>query len=117
MATTFLMMSSGAEECSVLVLLDLSAAFDAVDHCIMVNRLRQWVSVIGSTLEWFLSYLAEQSFSVSWSLSIWICCLSCGMPQGSVLGPILFTLYMLLLCTLLSKITGMSCHCYMDNIV
>lgn len=45
-------MMSYVGECSVLVLLDLGAVFDNVDHSILTERLREWVSVSGSALDW-----------------------------------------------------------------
>ena len=93
-----ILMKGDAGECSVLVLLDLSAVFDTVDHCVLVERLEQWVGVSGSALQWFSSYLSDGSFSVSvGSLTSSSDPLFCGVPRGSVLVTILFALYMLLL--------------------
>ncbi len=76
---------------AVLVLLDLSAAFDIIDHSIPLHRLVKLVGVQGVALQWLSSYLKDRIFSVS----IGKLSSSCGVPQGSVLGPHLFSLYML----------------------
>ena len=77
-----------------LVLLDLSAAFDTVDHSILLTRLQNWFGLDGLSLGWFSSYrsLRFQAFSINDSISAFSTP-SCGVPQGSVLGPLLFTLY------------------------
>lgn len=62
-------MMSYVGECSVLVLLDHSAGFDTVGHSIFIERLRQWVGVSGTALDWFSSCLSD-SFSVTWSLHV-----------------------------------------------
>lgn len=97
------------------MLLDLSAAFDTVDHEILISRLEQWVGIRGIALEWFRSYLADRTFCVSLGDSVSSSApLSCGVPQGSVLGPLLFSLYLLPLGSILRK-HGISFHFYADD--
>ena len=77
----------------VLIMLDLSAAFDTVDHSLLLGRMRS-AGVIGIAHQWFESYLTSRTQSV---------CLGRtksqqsellqGVPQGSGLGPVLFILY------------------------
>ena len=79
---------------SVLALLDLSAAFDTLDHAILLRRLESTFGISGLALSWFESYLSDrtQSVVVDGLMSTPIP-LVLGVPQGSVLGPVLFTLY------------------------
>ena len=78
----------------ILILLDLSAAFDTIDHNILIHRLRCRFRIDGTVLEWIKSYLKDRTMrvcvgsAVSEAQSV-----ECGVPQGSVLGPILFSLY------------------------
>ena len=78
---------------SVLLLLDLSAAFDTIDHQILLSRLNSVFGIYSTALQWFHSYLSDryQSTSVNNS-SLSPSQLMYGVPQGAVLGPILFVL-------------------------
>ena len=79
----------------ILVLLDLSAAFDTIDHHILLTRLRTYFNFTETVLQWFSSYLLDRSQQVIISDSTSSPqCLEYGVPQGSILGPLLFTLYL-----------------------
>ena len=94
-------------EATALVLLDLSAAFDTIDHSTFLSCLLDWFGVGGSALEWCFSYLTEcfQSVEIGSTLSDLQKLLFC-VPQGSVLGPLLFSLYTSPLSSLIGKHKG-----------
>ena len=79
---------------SALVLLDLSAAFDTVDHNILMSRLRYHLGLQDEALDWFKSYLSKrpQHVCIGNAISNPVV-LDYSVPQGSVLGPQLFTIY------------------------
>ena len=99
---------------SLLVLLDLSAAFDTVDHDMLLDDLYSY-GIRGDAYLLLKSYLTNrfQRASVGSSLSEPVH-LNFGVPQGSVLGPILFTLYTSSLATLLEA-HGVGYHFYADD--
>jgi len=79
---------------ALLGLLDLSAAFDCVDHNILIDRLSQTFGIRNDALAWLSSFLCGRTQTVFFNgLSSSIHNLDCGVPQGSVLGPLLFILY------------------------
>ena len=99
----------------ILLLLDLSAAFDTVNHELLLRRLQKTYGLSGNVLNWFKSYLSNRSFSV------YIgkhrsnkCFLTIGVPQGSILGPILFILYTKELIAIARK-HGFHIHLYADD--
>ena len=103
------------ERCVMLVLLDLSAAFDTVDHGILLSRLSQCIGVQGSAYTWFESYLYSRSqFVQIRDTSSSDRQLTCGLPQVSVLGPILYLLYTSPLGAILRR-HGVGFHIYADD--
>ncbi len=94
------------------MLLDLSAAFDTIDHNILLKRLENYVGIRRSALAWFKSD-RHQFVAVNEELS-YQSQVQYGVPQGSVLGPLLFTLYMLPLGDIIRR-HGVSFHCYDDD--
>ena len=77
---------------SVLILLDLSAAFDTVNHQILISSLQD-LGVSGSALSLLSSYLNVRTYQVTWRGSVSEPCPLTGVPHGSVLGPPLSSLY------------------------
>ena len=113
--TNDILMKMNTQEVTLLVMLDLSAAFDTVNHNILLKRLNEELGICGVALEWFKSYLVNrgQRVSVMGSLSERFS-LDCGVPQGSCLGPLLFVIY----ASKLFSVVGDQlphAHCYADD--
>ena len=110
-----LLLASDSGQVSLLTLLDLSAAFDTIDHSILLTRLHDSFGISNTALSWFQSYLTgrTQIVSVNGILSS-PATLDCGVPQGSVLGPVLFSLYITPLADIISK-HSINHHLYADD--
>ena len=80
---------------SFLVLLDLSAAFDTIDHDYLFYILEKYVEIGGSALRLIRSYFSDRTQRVQIYGMSDFASLLCGVPQGSVLGPMKFCLYLL----------------------
>ena len=102
--------------CVIVLFLDFSAAFDTVDHDILINKLKNQFGITGTALKWFESFLVERLCCVSVD-GILSCVkkVKCGVPQGSVLGPVLFSLYVQEVNKIIDKY-GFNAHMYADDI-
>ena len=110
-----LLLAINQQKISALVLLDLSAAFDTIDHSILLKRLSSTFGITGNALSLLSSYLTNRSQSVTvGSHSTDPCPIHTGVPQGSVLGPLLFSLYTTPL-SFLFKGSPVSFHLYADD--
>jgi hypothetical protein len=103
------------QQVTCLTLLDLSAAFDTIDHSILLERLSSWFGISSTALSWIKSYLVNRSFYVNIeNTKSAVFQLLYGVPQGSVLGPLLFILYTTPLSTVISN-SAAEHHLYADD--
>ena len=104
-----------SKKVTCLVLLDLSATFDMVDHVILLRHLESNFGITDNALAWIRSYLSVHSQKVvigkAKSNPVTI---AFGVPQGGLLGPILFTLYTSLLGHICTR-HGITHHFYADD--
>ena len=100
---------------AILVMLDLSAAFDTIDHAVLLQALESQCGITGTVLRWFTSYLCdrEQAVKIGQTVSDFLSVVF-GVPQGSVLGPIIFTLYTSPLGNIIKR-HGLTYHFYADD--
>ncbi len=112
--TEALRIAKANSKSSVLILLDLSAAFDTVNHQILLSTLSS-LDITGIPLRWFESDLTGRSFRVAWGGEVSKANqLVTGVPQGSVLGPLLFSTYTTSLAPIIQA-HGFSYHFYADD--
>ena len=113
-----ILMTPDRKQAVFLVLFDLSDAFDTVDHSILSKQLGTRIGLRDQALNWVSSYLSQhyQHISVAREKSI-SQELKCGVPQGSVLGPVSVSIYTLPLGKIIKNMTGvticmqMTCSC------
>lgn len=107
------MLAADSGKAAILIILDHTATSYTIDHNILLNRLSQLVGIWGNALKWFCAYLKNRSSVVKLGnyFSDSSCC---GVPQGSILRPILFSLYMIPLRFICRKF-NIAYHFYADD--
>ena len=114
-AFAVILLKMNSQHVTMLILLDLSAAFDTVDHQILLERLSHEVGIRGNALNWFRSYLSDRSQRVSVH-GVLSCAfdLNCRVPQGSCLGPLQFIIYAPKLFKIVEHYLP-DAHCFADD--
>ena len=103
-------------KCTVLGSLDLSATFDTVDHHILLKRMSHLYSIDDTAWCWFESYLDKRHTKVRINdLLSSPRVLVCGVPQGSVLGARLYSMFIYPISNII-KLHGVRYHCYANDI-
>ena len=110
-------MSMDDQKISILLLLDLTGAFDTIDHLSLLQTLKSHFGIIGTVFAWIESYLADRKQTVEMNdIESDVFNVPFVVPQWSRLGPLLFTLYTSRLLTNIEKeFPIITCHCYADD--
>ena len=113
--TNDLLIAADAKSATVVMLLDLSAAFDTVEHKLLLNILKHEIGIRGTALKWFHSFLTSrcQRTRINGFTSEDVVIMF-GVPQGSVLGPVLFNIYIRSLYSHIKQ-TGFDVFGYADD--
>ena len=108
-----LKLSMTAKQFAVLVLLDYSKAFDTINHALLLYKLEKKFGFESCAVRLLKSYLADRSQYVEFdNLKSETVSLNCGVPQGSILGPLIFSLF---INDLPSVLTNVNYHMYADD--
>lgn len=113
--TNDIIVSLDKSKCTIKLLVDLSAAFDTVDHDELKDKLWFELGIRGKVYDWFVSFLSnrKQAVVIDGHKSTFVDN-PYGVPQGSVLGPVLFNIYVRSLITILDS-EGYTVHGYADD--
>ena len=106
----------GPNQYTIMLFLDFSSAFDLVNHKLLLKKLEHQFNVKGTALKWFESYLENRTFQVKIDNKLSDCMeMHHGVPQGSVLGPVLFSSYTQEL-HCITESHGLNIHMFADDI-
>ena len=108
--------AADSQRATLLGLLDLSAAFDCVDHSLLLLRLQHNFGLVDTVLRWFTSFVTGRTLQVSFDSHLSpVKPVLYGVPQGSVLGPLLFVMYTADPSRIVT-LHGLSMHQYADDL-
>ena len=114
--TDTILSTLNSNTCCQLILFDLSSAFYTLDHNILISRLTL-MGISGLALKWFTSYLTNRNISIMIEKSYSpLSPLNYGIPQGSVLGPSFFSIYIRPIADLIKKFPNIHYHIFADDI-